>query len=236
MPNKAIFDKQSATISSTLKKKMLGAAQAPENLMNVQQEMSSELEEMAKGSSGQVPSSRVAPEMATADEEAAVVEDDQATADSQDMYTPSSYKKKKGGIEFKTHEDAIDYADAVADAYGLDPDLAYAVMKQESGKLGNKAKSSKGALGYFQLMPRTAKELGVDPKNPRENIKGGIKYLVKMLEMFDGDVRLALAAYNAGPAAVKKYGGIPPFKETRNYVNKIMESYAAGRDGNRFIA
>lgn len=114
-----------------------------------------------------------------------------------------------------------------AEAFGIDPNLVKAVISQESsGK--SAAISSKGASGLMQLMPETAAEMGVSNIfNPKENIFGGTRYLKKMLDEFDGDVSLALAAYNAGPAAVKKYGGIPPYDETKNYVKRVKRFYEA---------
>ncbi len=102
---------------------------------------------------------------------------------------------------------------------GVDPNLIRAVIRAESGGKTNSI-SSKGALGLMQLMPETARLLNVDPKNPRENIKGGIQYLKQMAQKF-GDLDKTLAAYNAGPGAVEKYKGIPPYKETQEYVKKI---------------
>ena len=110
-------------------------------------------------------------------------------------------------------------ADAARD-HGLDRRLLEAVAWQESrGRMS--AVSPKGALGVMQLMPTTAAELGVDPSNAADNIRGGAMYLRRQLDRF-GNVPLALAAYNAGPGAVIRYGGVPPYRETRDYVTKIM--------------
>ncbi|WP_438971364.1 lytic transglycosylase domain-containing protein [Methylophaga sp.] len=109
----------------------------------------------------------------------------------------------------------------IADKYNVDPALVRAVIHAESA-FNSKAMSKKGAQGLMQLMPGTAKDLGViNALNPGENIEGGVKYLAKLLSLFDGDIKLATAAYNAGPNAVKKYNGIPPYSETKVYVERV---------------
>lgn len=112
---------------------------------------------------------------------------------------------------------------SAAQSAGVDPSLALAVAKQESG-FNPTAVSPKGAIGVFQLMTATAAGLGVDPNDPGQNIQGGVKLLGQLLQQYGGDTSLALAAYNAGPSAVAKYGGIPPYPETINYVNSITAS------------
>jgi soluble lytic murein transglycosylase-like protein len=116
-------------------------------------------------------------------------------------------------------------ADVIAEAkrQGVDPKLALHVLYKETGghKNPDTARSHAGALGPMQLMPKTAKSLGVDPADPMQNIYGGVKYLAQLGPMFDNDPRLTAAAYNAGPGNVRKHGGVPKFKETQNYVQGL---------------
>jgi soluble lytic murein transglycosylase-like protein len=117
--------------------------------------------------------------------------------------------------------------DEAARLYKLDPGLIKAVMQSESA-FNAMAVSPVGALGLMQLMPDVAKELGAtDPLDPRQNIMAGSKYLRQLLDSQGGNVRLALASYNAGPGNVAKYRAIPPFKETRDYVKKVTALLAA---------
>jgi len=119
-----------------------------------------------------------------------------------------------------------------AQIYNVDAELIHAIVRQESC-FNEGAHSRVGAIGLMQLMPQTALGLRInDPWNPEHNIQGGIKYIAQMLKTFNGDSKLAIAAYNAGPGNVSKYGGIPPFKETQNYVKKVYAEYKRlKRDG-----
>ena len=117
------------------------------------------------------------------------------------------------------------YVDRFSRANDLPPALVHAIIKAESNGQRN-AVSRKGAKGVMQLMPFTSKRLRVaDPFDPIENIEGGIKYIKELLVTFGGDLTNTVAAYNAGPAAVRKYGGVPPYQETRIYVRRVMDLY-----------
>lgn len=113
-----------------------------------------------------------------------------------------------------------------AQKYGVDPKLALAVAQTESNMTAD-AVSSAGAVGVMQLMPETARAMGVrNVYDPRENIDGGVKYLKQMLTTFNGDIEKSVAAYNAGPGAVTKYAGVPPYSETQAYVGKVLALYS----------
>jgi len=123
------------------------------------------------------------------------------------------------------------HIDEVSQFYGIDPKLIQAIIHVESN-YNPQAISPKGAQGLMQLMPRTAKDLQVfDPFSPRDNIIGGARYLRYLLDLYQQDTILALAAYNAGPEKVSLYRGVPPYQETRTYVQKVMQIYDRLKNG-----
>lgn len=136
------------------------------------------------------------------------------------LYLRSS--KKKPTEYIKEYGSIIKQA---SERFRIDPSLIKAVIKAESD-FNHKAVSHKGAQGLMQLMPRTADDMDVkNPFNPEENIFGGTRYLSLLLDRFNNNTRLALAAYNAGPESVEDYRGIPPFSETKSFVKKVLYYY-----------
>lgn len=121
-----------------------------------------------------------------------------------------------------------DWVTLHAGRQNLDVNLVLSVIAAESS-FDPRAQSHKGAIGLMQLMPDTARELGIDdPWDPEANIRGGTRYLRQMLDRFGQDLELALAAYNAGPGAVERNGGIPPYRETRSYIERVLTRYRGG--------
>lgn len=151
-----------------------------------------------------------------------------ATPASHGMQSGTATDHSSGSVSSPQHLDAI--FKQAADKYGVSESLLKAVAKAESGFNAN-AVSSAGAIGIMQLMPSTASSLGVtDPYDATQNIMGGAKLLSRLLKKYNGNTSLALAAYNAGSGNVDKYNGIPPFKETQNYVKKVL-AYLGGDNG-----
>ncbi|MCW8843468.1 MAG: lytic transglycosylase domain-containing protein [Rhodobacteraceae bacterium] len=136
------------------------------------------------------------------------------------VYTPSKWGD--GSYQGKYNGPYLALAQDAATRHGVPVDLFLKLVQQESGWNAT-AQSHKGALGLAQLMPGTARRLGVDPLDPAQNLDGGARYLAQQYRSF-GSWRLALAAYNAGPEAVRRHGGVPPYQETRNYVRVIWGS------------
>ncbi len=141
--------------------------------------------------------------------------------DEEEVETPTRETKR---LSFGSNLNTEEMIEAAAEKYEVDPRLVKAVAVAESNM--NQADiSDAGAIGVMQLMPETARGLGIDPYDEQQNIEGGAKYLKQMLDTFGGNVRKAVAAYNAGPGAVQKYGGIPPYGETQHYVGRVMDLY-----------
>jgi len=140
-------------------------------------------------------------------------------------YQPEIRFEKKSG----TLKSLDEIVTEIAEKFSIDANLVKAIITAESN-CNPTAVSNKGAQGLMQLMPKTARELNVTkPLDPKENIIGGVKYIKGLLASY-GDLRLALAAYNAGPGSVQKYAGIPPYRETINYVKKVIRYYKRFKD------
>ncbi len=145
-------------------------------------------------------------------------------------YRPKGTLRIRGGASRARVEPRVtrEYDPAIARVskqHGISPALVKAVIAAESG-FDPEAISTKGAQGLMQLMPTTAERMGVDDAlDPWQNIEGGTRYLSEMIERFPGELNLALAAYNAGPEAVKRHRGVPPYKETRTYVRRVLRYY-----------
>jgi soluble lytic murein transglycosylase-like protein len=135
----------------------------------------------------------------------------------------------KREVEAGEGGDIRELAIQAARRHGVDPDLVLAVISVESA-FRKDAVSPKGAQGLMQLMPGTARELGVkDAFDPAQNLDAGTRYLNELIRKFKGDLKLAIAAYNAGPNAVKRHRGVPPYRETRKHVEKVLERYKPQR-------
>lgn len=136
---------------------------------------------------------------------------------------PSLKMEVQANQEFKSKYN--DIIEPIALKYNVDPKLIHSIIRAESN-YNSIAVSPKGAVGLMQLMPETAKEFGVENLyDPKENIEGGVKYLDYLCKLYNNRKDLVLAAYNAGQEAIKKYGGIPPYPETINYINKVNDSH-----------
>lgn len=141
-------------------------------------------------------------------------------------YTWMMRETERPRIRYKGSKKQFDrLIDTASTRYGVDPELVRAIVKAESD-FDTNAVSVKGARGLMQLMPETSRAMGVrDAHDPKDNVEGGIRYLSRLLKMFDWQVPLAVAAYNAGENAVLKYGSIPPYSETQTYVKRVLHYY-----------
>ncbi len=147
---------------------------------------------------------------------------------------------REGGADLKPESGSFAHYDALiartAGKYGVDGTLVKAMIKAESN-FDSKAVSKKGARGLMQLMPKTAARLGVgDCFHPSDNVEGGTRHLSYLLDLYRGNIPLALAAYNAGEGAVAKFGGIPPYLETRTYIASVLDHYGRYREEAEFAA
>ena len=150
---------------------------------------------------------------------------DSTSASAADSTAPASNTNYSNDGSLKCSAELEAYFEEASKTYGVDIKLLKAIAKQESNFNAN-ATSKSGAMGIMQLMPFTAKELGIDDAyDAKSNIMGGAKLIAKLLDKYDGNKTLALAAYNAGSSNVDKYGGVPPFNETQNYVRKVLSYY-----------
>ncbi len=142
-----------------------------------------------------------------------------------DEFVPQAAPPAPAGSGGAAEGDLRQLVRSAGETHGLDPDLIESVIRVESA--GNpRAVSPKGASGLMQLMPETARELRVrDVFDPAQNVEGGTRYLRQLLDLYDHDLALALAAYNAGPQKVAVYKGIPPYRETRNYVSRVIRAF-----------
>ncbi len=132
-------------------------------------------------------------------------------------------------VKPKTVRDLVNEA---ARRHGLPEELIHSVVAAESAYQAG-AVSPKGAVGLMQLMPQTARTFGVDPRDPEQNLEAGVRYLRDLLIKYDSDANRALAAYNAGPGAVDRYGDVPPYRETQSYVSKVLTNYTKAAEVNR---
>jgi len=141
--------------------------------------------------------------------------------------TADSAGTSSGGYDEFDHAEVSRHIERIGGKYHIDPDLIRAMIKVESD-FNHLAMSRKGAMGLMQIMPGTAKVLGLkDPWDPYANVEAGTKYMRYLVQRFRGSLRNALAAYNAGPSAVESHGGVPPYRETTEYVRRVTRYYNA---------